>query len=124
MKVIIAGSRSLTLPRLVEAAMEEALVKGIVPTKIISGNAYGIDQLGEAWARARSIELIVMPAPWSKYGMGAGYRRNSEMAAIADALVAIWDTKSRGTLHMINTMKALNKSVYVKKCQPVKPVAV
>lgn len=35
------------------------------------------------------------------------------MAGYADALIAIWDGKSRGTAHMIETMKKLGKPTFV-----------
>ena len=45
------------------------------------------------------------PADWDKYGKAAGYKRNGEMARNADALIAFWDGKSRGTKHMIDLAK-------------------
>jgi hypothetical protein len=35
------------------------------------------------------------------------------MAKYADALIAVWDGKSRGTQHMIKEMRRVNKKVYV-----------
>ena len=39
--------------------------------------------------------------------------RNHEMVEYADALVAVWDGKSRGTQHMILNMQKTGKPVYV-----------
>ena len=39
--------------------------------------------------------------------------RNAEMAKVADALIAFWDGKSRGTAHMINFAKRKGLDVYV-----------
>ena len=36
------------------------------------------------------------------HGKKAGYLRNVDMAEYADALVAFWDGKSKGTGHMID----------------------
>ena len=70
---------------------------------IISGGATGADALGEQFAKENNLELIVVPANWEKYGRAAGPRRNAEMAEMADALIAFWDGKSRGTKNMIET---------------------
>ena len=35
------------------------------------------------------------------------------MADTADVLIAFWDGKSKGTMHMINTMKQQHKPVFV-----------
>lgn len=70
---------------------------------IISGGATGADALGEQFAKANNLELIVVPANWEKYGRAAGPKRNAEMAEMIDALIAFWDGKSRGTKNMIET---------------------
>lgn len=35
------------------------------------------------------------------------------MAQYADALIAVWDGESKGTLHMINSMNNIGKPVFV-----------
>jgi glycerophosphoryl diester phosphodiesterase len=126
MKVIIAGSRSLTDPALIDRAMKES---GFEPTEVVSGTARGADALGEAWARARGIPVKTFPADWgrldhpgaviryrrdgSAYDATAGYRRNTAMAEYADALVAVWDGKSPGTRHIIQEAKRLGLKVHV-----------
>ena len=54
-----------------------------------------------------------MPADWNKYGKSAGYKRNEEMANIADAALVIWDGESRGSKHMIDIAKKQKLQVYV-----------
>ena len=79
---------------------------------VVCGMAKGADLLGHTWAMANGIEIIEMPAQWRINGMfdrSAGYRRNVEMANVADSLIAFWDGKSRGTKHMIDTMKKMKK---------------
>ena len=53
------------------------------------------------------------PADWEFYGKRAGFVRNKEMAALADVGLGFWDGKSKGTKHMIDEMKRLNKPLYV-----------
>lgn len=64
--------------------------------------ARGADSLGAQWALANNIDLIRMPADWDRFGKSAGYRRNEEMAKIANAVITFWDGVSRGTKHMID----------------------
>ena len=86
------------------------------PTLVISGGARGADILGERWARENHVPVTKFPAEWRVNGIynpSAGFERNSRMAKNAEALIAVWDGKSRGTCHMINKMRSLDKKVYV-----------
>lgn len=108
MKTIIAGGRDFRDYELLSGRMQE------IPwqiTEVVSGKAKGADSLGELWA-TNSKPIKQFPANWKKHGKAAGPIRNTEMAEYADALVAFWDGKSRGTRHMIET--AAKKGLYVK----------
>ena len=111
MKTIIAGSRTVQDYALVTAAIAEA---GWHPTLVISGTAPGVDKLGELWARRNNIPIKRFPANWMRYGRAAGYLRNCNMAEHAEALIAVWDGKSRGTSSMIEIATERGLSVYVK----------
>lgn len=112
MKVIIAGSRTIDNFH----AVEIAVIKSKFDiTEVVSGRAKGVDYLGELYALKFSIPIKKFPAQWTMFGKRAGYIRNAEMSEYADALIAVWDGHSPGTLHMINLMKELNKPVYVHK---------
>ena len=109
-KVIIAGSRTATSEntyRLLEQKLDKILKNKSVTHDIVivSGTASGADQLGERYAASRSYRVDRYPADWDTYGKRAGYLRNETMAQNADALVALWDGKSRGTRHMLNIAK-------------------
>jgi len=112
MKVIIAGSRGFGNMDLMTTKMD-SLLQGRIATgeriAIVSGTAAGADRMGETYGKLRGYDVQQFPADWDKYGKSAGYRRNEQMAAQADALVAFWDGKSRGTKHMIDmsTQKGL-----------------
>jgi hypothetical protein len=80
--------------------------------EIVSGKARGADTLGERWATETYCPIKEFPADWDKHGKAAGPIRNSEMANYAEALVAFWDGKSKGTKNMIET--AAKKGLYVK----------
>jgi hypothetical protein len=114
LKVIIAGSRSLNdRPYLIGKAIE--LSKFVDITEVVSGNAIGIDRLGEEWAKLNGKKVCRFIADWTSYGKAAGIKRNIQMAKYADALLAIWDGSSKGTKHMIEHMRAIGKPVKVVK---------
>ena len=53
-------------------------------------------------------------ADWDQFGKSAGYKRNIQMAEHADALIAIWDGKSKGTMHMITEACKRNLRVHLE----------
>lgn len=110
MKTIIAGSRDINSFTRVWAAIKAS---GFQVTEVVSGAARGVDTLGEIWAKEEGVPVRRFPAAWDKHGKSAGYVRNTEMAQYADALIAVWDGKSRGTMHMIDIARRLGLKVYV-----------
>lgn len=115
MKLIIAGGRDFTdtwfivecLAELVEHYPEYG------KPELVCGMARGADITAhDLWVDVK-LPIHKFPADWNKHGRSAGYIRNTQMADFADALVAFWDGQSKGTAHMINTMKKLNKPVHV-----------
>lgn len=112
MKVIIAGPRTLEEYELIEQAVVES---GFEVTEEVSGTAKGADRLGELWAATHDVPVKQFPADWNNHGKAAGPIRNKQMGVYADALIAVWDGKSKGTKNMIDTMRKLKKPVYVKR---------
>lgn len=112
--VIIAGSRNFSDYNMMKTKLDIILSnkKETHIINIISGNANGADKLGERYANDNNYNVIIKPAKWDLYGKSAGYKRNSEMAEIADALIAFWDGSSKGTKHMIDIAK--NKNLLVR----------
>ncbi len=117
MKVIIAGGRDyghFFLPdesrdqvrnnaaarTLFDAA--DAVIGTRYAVEVVSGCARGADEMGECYAAERMFTVRQFPADWAAHGRSAGPRRNKDMAEYADALIAFWDGKSRGTKHMID----------------------
>ena len=104
MKIIIAGSRTFNnYPKLKNKL--DSILRNQKDITIISGTASGADRLGERYATENHYELEKYPAMWDIFGKSAGYKRNEEMANVADACVVFWDGKSRGTKHMIDIAK-------------------
>ncbi len=113
MKVIIAGPRTVNDYSLIPLAIRNAEKHGIRIAEVVSGHARGVDTLGERYAKENGYPLKLFISEWRKYGKSAGPVRNVEMAGYSDALVAIWDGVSKGTKHMIETMRRSSKPVYV-----------
>src|SRR4051812_15230287 len=97
MKVIIAGSRGISDIKLVARAI---VISGIILyiTEVVSGEADGIDKLGEQWAEMNMVAVKRFRANWRdisaktepvvvattksgrKYNAIAGHNRNERMA--------------------------------------------
>lgn len=110
--VIIAGSREFTNYELL-CERCDTLLANRPDAVVISGAARGADQLGERYARERGLGLVQLPADWDAHGKRAGYLRNVAMAEKAQALIAFWDGKSRGTEHMIRIARECGLAVRV-----------
>ena len=114
MKVIIAGSRDIINPKLEIAIALYSCSFAKQITEVVSGTARGIDQAGEHYAELAGYKVKKFPANWNKYGKKAGYLRNVEMANYADALIAIWDGRSKGTEHMMNIAREKGLKLFVR----------
>ena len=110
MKVVIAGSRNIHDYALIVDTINKS---GYDITEVVSGCAFGVDRVGERWARVNNIVINEMPAEWSKYDKAAGALRNKAMAEYADAAIIIWDGHSPGTRNMIENMIRRNKPYYI-----------
>lgn len=116
-RVIIAGTRYFDDYDLLKKYCDYMLsnkIKSGEEIRILSGGASGADALGEKYARERGFIIVPYPAQWDKYGRQAGPMRNREMAANADALIAFWDDKSRGTKNMIDEAQKRGLKVAIK----------
>lgn len=113
MRVIIAGGREFSDYNTLKANVLYMLSKQSNIT-VVCGEARGADALGKKLAIEQGWQVASYPADWDKHGKSAGYRRNELMADNADALIAFWDGKSKGTKHMIDIAhrKGLKVKVY------------
>lgn len=113
MKVIIAGSRSITDPQIVHDAITASR---FTITEVVCGYARGVDTIGLRWAKATGTPYKVFPAMWfdkdGERDMQAGFKRNERMADYADALIAVWDGFSTGTKDMMRRMGKRAKPIY------------
>tara|TARA_Y100001937_G_scaffold25598_1_gene36629 strand:- start:6722 stop:7378 length:657 start_codon:yes stop_codon:yes gene_type:complete len=126
-KVIVAGSRKLNVSSSFVARKIQAVLRNKDPKEIeiVSGGARGADKLGEVIAKQSGYAIKQFIPEWDKFGKGAGYRRNEEMAKYADACIVFWDGESRGSKHMMDLAHAYNLQLRVyKNEQPIHCVSV
>ena len=69
--------------------------------------------LGKRYANEQGIPVESYPADWNRHGRSAGYIRNHEMLENADALIAFWDGRSKGTKNMIDIAMRAGKAVRI-----------
>lgn len=112
MKTIIAGSRGIKSYRDVCLAVRESGFADSI-TEVVSGGAAGVDSLGERWARTRNLPVKHFLPDWKAHGKAAGIIRNHQMGDYAQALIAVWDGKSKGTKDMIDYAKKKGLKVFV-----------
>ena len=111
LKVIIAGSRTLTDYERVRHLIEAAPFRHLI-TEVVCGKAPGMDTLGERWAKENNIPVLPYPADWDSYPKLAGRIRNEQMAKVADALICI----HRGTSGSVDMMQRAVKRKLLLHC--------
>jgi hypothetical protein len=128
MKLIIAGSRCLSLtPEQIDAILVQKGIYSLIK-ELVHGGAIGIDTSADDWynnllmselelahrlgSKLRDISIKVFKPDYEKYSSKiAPVMRNKEMAEYSDVLLLIWDGKSRGSANMKKNMIMLNKPV-------------
>lgn len=124
MKLAIIGSRTFKDFELLAREADK-----LNPSEIISGGAQGADTLAFGYARSRGLPIKVIIPKWSdinhsgarikvnkfgkKYDALAGMRRNTEIIAAADRVLAFHDGTSAGTWDSIQKAAAAGKPCLV-----------
>jgi hypothetical protein len=115
MKVIIAGSRTITDPNVVVDFIIEVVLKHELDiTEVVCGGARGVDEIGYRFGKTMNLPVKVFQALWDTFGKSAGPRRNRAMAEYADALILVWDGKSRGSANMKSEAQKCGLTIYEK----------
>lgn len=118
-KLLIAGSRTIEDYTLVKKAYEHSGLKAI---EIVSGEARGIDRLGEQLARELQIPVARFPADWKTHPSAAGIIRNGEMGNYCDAGLLVWDGVSNGTQDMREKLEKKGKPYVLQQVDAVNPI--
>lgn len=106
MKVAIVGSRTLFIDGLGKYLPDNV-------TEIVSGGAKGIDTCAKERAQRHNIKLTEFLPEYAKYQRQAPLKRNLQIIAYADYVIAFWNGKSKGTKYTIENCSKLNKKVTV-----------
>jgi len=112
MKILVCGSRNITDFQTVFEAISDSQFD---VTEIISGGAKGIDSLAEKYAEQTATLIQVFKSDWNKFGKRAGLIRNTQMVDACDAVIAVWDGKSKGTDLRLITRKNIISRFLLKK---------
>lgn len=112
MKAAIIGSRNLIVKDL-----GKYLPAGV--TEIVSGGALGIDSCAREYAHANGIRLTEFLPEYGRYGRSAPLKRNLQIIAYADCVLALWDGRAKGTRFVIENCRKQNKKVTDILCKTV-----
>ena len=114
-KLIVAGGRDFVDAYLLSQEINKLSFTTYADKEvsIVSGMARGADSLAHRFAKTNGIVVYEMPADWGTHGKRAGFMRNERMAHFSDGLLAFWDGYSKGTAHMIDYMRSINKPTHV-----------
>lgn len=114
-KLIIAGGRDFTNEYLMRDRLQalEDMGKFSTGVELVCGMARGADMTGHRIFQSAGLPINKFPADWERFGKGAGYVCNVQMGHFADMALIFWDTKSKGTQHMISVMETLGKPAFV-----------
>lgn len=104
MKVAIIGSRGI----------KEFNLKPYIPweiTEIISGGATGVDTWAKQYSKSHNLKLTEFFPDYDTHGKNAPLIRNIQIVNYADAVIAFWDGKSKGTKFVIDYCRRINKEL-------------
>ena len=102
MKLLIVGSRSIE-----DFDLSPYITKDV--DTIISGGAGGIDSLAEKYADKHNLSKIIIRPRYELYGRFAPLKRNEEIVDMSDAVLIVWDGRSKGTEYTLKYTKKTNK---------------
>jgi len=104
MKLLIVGSRSVT-----EFDLSQYISSDV--DTIISGGAGGVDTIAEQYADAHRLSKYILRPRYDLYGRAAPIKRNEKMVDMADAVLVIWDGRSKGTQHTLKYTEKTDKPI-------------
>ena len=108
LRLAVIGSRTFNDYAFLTSILDWYTIK-----EIISGGARGADSFAARYAIEHNILLREFKPDWDRLGKAAGFKRNEQIIAAADEVVAFWDHSSRGTAHSIQLAQEQGKPVAI-----------
>ena len=109
MNLVIVGSRSITDFDLTPYISDEV-------DTVISGGACGVDSLAEQYADSHRLSKYILRPRYNLYGRAAPLKRNEEMVRMADAVLVVWDGRSKGACYTLKYAEKIKKPTTLIKC--------
>lgn len=106
MKIAVIGSRNLVIENL-------GRYLPLNTDEIVSGGAKGVDTSARAYAQNYGIRLTEFLPDYKRYGKAAPLKRNLQIIAYADLVLAFLDGTSKGTKYVIEQCKRQDKAIRV-----------
>lgn len=94
MKIAVIDSRNITTVNL-----QPYLPQTV--TELISGGARGVDRCAKEYALTHQLPFCEILPDYRRYSKAAPLKRNLEIIARADFVLAFWDGTSHGTAYVI-----------------------
>lgn len=107
----VVGARDHSNPHQVQVEINQLPAE----TVVVSGGARGIDRVAVTLAKHRGLQTIELKADWSEGDNKAGLRRNHDVLACVDEVIAFPWWGCTGTLHTIREGRKLGLPVTVVK---------
>ena len=120
MKLGIVGSRTLNQKNVKEIISQVVEKSKNKIDEIVTGGANGVDSIAELYAKQNNIKCSVFLPQYETYGKRAPLIRNNVILENSDAILAIWDGESKGTLYTINRAKKLGLKVMIVNLEAAK----
>jgi hypothetical protein len=100
-RILVCGGRDFNEADKIAATLDALHTEHQIAF-VIHGNARGADYWAGAWAKKRYplVGEIAVPAEWSKFGKGAGPKRNQKMLGHGPSLVVAF-SGGTGTADMV-----------------------
>lgn len=106
MEVIVTGGRDFKDKDMIAKNLSK-----LNPTLVIEGGAKGADRLAREWAKANGVDFKTVDADWTKYGLGAGHKRNRAMLDMFPNAVVLAFPGNKGTRNCVLQATARKRTV-------------
>lgn len=111
--VCISGSRSIDYINLNHFINPEHC------GEIISGNAFGIENLARQFAFQHKIEYAEFKPNYEIWGSKAILERDKDMVLFCDVVIVFWDGKSTDTAQLFNFAQKMGREVIIHKIENI-----